>query len=180
MARKASMDKQPLTQDQVAEHLDLSCERLRTLIRKGVLPIWDRKSVDLEHYRAAYIRWLRGVASGHNSQDGNLDLTLERAKLTRAQTEKTEIEVAHLRGESLPRSLVSQVWQMHAAAVRSRFLGLASKLRMLIPKLTQEEGEMIDGVVCEILEELSGDGLPASASKAVGRHLQSIQTAAKA
>ncbi|HKH21684.1 MAG TPA: hypothetical protein VKB53_12550 [Gammaproteobacteria bacterium] len=46
------------------------------------------------------------MASGHKSQDGKLDLTAERAKLTRAQTEKTEIEVAHLRGGSLPRTLV--------------------------------------------------------------------------
>jgi phage terminase Nu1 subunit (DNA packaging protein) len=120
------------------------------------------------------------VAAKHKSQDGQLDLTVERAKLTRVQTEKTEIEVAYLRGDSLPRTLVAEVWQMHAAAVRSKFLGLASKLRMFIPRLTQDESETVDGVVCEILEELSGDGLPASARKAVSRHMQNLQVTAKA
>jgi hypothetical protein len=64
--------------------------------------------------------------------------------------------------------------------VRSKFLGLASKLRMLIPRLTQDEGEIINEVVCEILEELSGDGLPASARKTASKHMQNLQAAAKA
>jgi phage terminase Nu1 subunit (DNA packaging protein) len=149
-------------------------QRVGELIGKEILP----ELGTIDEYRLAYIRHLRAVGSRQVSQDGKLDLTSGRARLTRAQTEKTEIEVAHLKGESLPRTLVMQVWQMHAAAVRSRFLGLASKLRMLLPRLTQDESEVIHGVVCEILEELAGDGLPASARAAVDRHLRHVQTSA--
>jgi len=108
---------------EVALHLDMSEQRVRTLICNGTLP--NKGSID--QYRFAYIRWLRGVASGHKSQDGKLGLTAERAKLTRAQTEKTEIEVAHLRGESLPRTLASQVWQMHAAAASTRAISASGR-----------------------------------------------------
>ncbi len=164
-----------ITQDQVAEHLDLGDKRLRTIINKGNLPRWNRKTATYDMYRVAYIRHLRAIASGHKSQDGNLDLTAERAKLTRAQTEKTQIEISRLRGESLARLLVAEVWQRHAAAVRSRFLGLASKLRMMLPKLDKDDGEVIDGVVCEILEGLANDGLPEGAREAVDRHVRGIQ-----
>jgi phage terminase Nu1 subunit (DNA packaging protein) len=158
----------------IAAHLDLSRQRLRTLIRNAVLP--SRGTVD--EYRIVYIRWLRTAATGHAIQggkvsaDGRIDLTVERAKLTRAQTEKTEIEVAYLKGDALPRPRVTEVWQMHAAAVRSRFLGLTSKLKLLIPHLTYDEGEIVDKEVREILEELAGDGLPAEAKAAAVRHMR--------
>ena len=163
----------------ISAHLDISEQRIRALIRQDVLP----KSGSLDEYRLAYIRWLRGkahVSGAGPSGPGSMNLTQERARLTRAQSEKTEIEVAYLKGNSLPRTLVTETWQMHAGAVRSKFLGLTSKLRMLIPRLTQDESETINEVVREILEELSGDGLPASARKAASRHLQNLPAAAKA
>jgi phage terminase Nu1 subunit (DNA packaging protein) len=174
MAQKTAKSKHSAARTEVARHLDLSVQRVRELIRKEILP----ELGTIDEYRLAFMRHLRTVASKQASQDGKLDLTAERARLTRAQTEKTEIEVAHLKGEPLPRTLVTQVWQMHAAAVRSRFLGLTSKLRMRIPRPTQDESEVIDGIVCEILEELAGDGLPASARAAVDRYQRHVQTTA--
>src|SRR5215210_4261778 len=155
MALKMVQNKDGATRAAISAHLDLSQQRIRELVRLDVLP----KAGSLDEYRLAYIRWLRGkahVSGAGPSGPGSLNLTYERARLTRAQSEKTEIEVAYLRGNSLPRTLVTETWQMHAGAVRSKFLGLASKLRMLIPKLSQDESEVIHSVVCEILEELSG------------------------
>jgi phage terminase Nu1 subunit (DNA packaging protein) len=152
----------------IAAHLFMSLQRVRDLLKAGVLPATGT----LENYRQAYIQHIRGVASKHMSPDGKLDLTAERAHLARAQTEKTQLEVDYLRGDALPRPLVTEVWQMHAAAVRSRFLGLTSKLKMLIPRLTYEEGEIVYREVCEILEELAGEGLPAEAKAAAVRHMR--------
>jgi phage terminase Nu1 subunit (DNA packaging protein) len=127
------------------------------------LPLWDRKNANLNRYRLAYLHWLRKLGSKHN-QAGTLDLTLERAALARAQTEKVNIEVDRLRSKSLPKNLVTQVWRMHADAVRATFSELSNNLRILIPILSQDECEIIDREVCEILEEPSGDGLPLSAT----------------
>ncbi len=149
-----------ITQEQVADHLDLSSQRLRMLMSQGRLPTWNRETATYDMYRVAYIRWLQVSAARHKSQDGNLDLTAERAKLTRAQTEKTQLEVSRLKGESLARLLVAEVWQTHTALVRSRFSGLASTLRLMLPKLDTDDVDLIDGVVCEILEELANKGLP--------------------
>src|SRR5215212_6704427 len=153
MAKKALRNS--LTAAEIAAHLDITVRWVFALRKQRVLP----DVATLDEYRLAYIRWLRGkahVSGAGPSGPGSMNLTQERARLTRAQSEKTEIEVAYLRGDSLPRTLVTETWQMHASAVRSKFLGLASKLRMLIPRLTHDEGEIINGVVYEILEELSG------------------------
>jgi phage terminase Nu1 subunit (DNA packaging protein) len=152
----------------IAAHLYLSLQRVRDLVTAGVLP----KLGTLDDYRHAYIQHIRSVASKHASQDGKLDLTAERAHLARAQTEKTQLEVDYLRGDALPRPLVTEVWQMHAAAVRSRFLGLTSKLKLLIPHLTYDEGEIVDKEVREILEELASDGLPSEAKAAAVRYMR--------
>jgi phage terminase Nu1 subunit (DNA packaging protein) len=152
----------------IAAHLFMSLQRARDLVKAGVLP----DSGTLDDYRHAYIQHIRSVASKHASQDGKLDLTAERAHLARAQTEKTQLEVDYLRGDALPRPLVTEVWQMHAAAVRSRFLGLTSKLKLLIPHLTYDEGEIVDKEVREILEELASDGLPSEAKAAAVRYMR--------
>jgi phage terminase Nu1 subunit (DNA packaging protein) len=171
MALKQTINRDSALREEISAHLDLSVQRIRSLIRQDVLS----KSGSLDEYRIAYIRWLRGkahVSGAGPSGPGSMNLTQERARLTRAQSEKTEIEVAYLRGDSLPRTLITETWQMHAAAVRSRFLGLTSKLKMLIPRLTAEEGEIVDREVREILEELSGDGLPPEAKAAAVRYMR--------
>jgi phage terminase Nu1 subunit (DNA packaging protein) len=160
--------KESVSRGDIAAHLFMSLQRLRDMVNAGVLAATGT----LDDYRQANIQHIRSVASKHASPDGKLDLTAERAHLARAQTEKTQLEVDYLKGDALPRPLVTEVWQMHASAVRSRFLGLTSKLKMLIPRLTHDEGEIVDKEVREILEELSGDGLPAEAKAAAVKHMR--------
>ncbi|MBF0448196.1 MAG: hypothetical protein HQL67_08360 [Magnetococcales bacterium] len=83
------------TQREIAKHLDLSERHVRDLLKELGLPA---KNADIDQVRIAYIRHIRAVASRHKSESG-LDLVQERARLTIAQREKTEIEVARLRDE---------------------------------------------------------------------------------
>jgi hypothetical protein len=50
--------------------------------------------------------------------------------------------------------------------------GLTSKLKMFIPRLTYDEGEIVDREVREILEELAGEGLPSEAKAAAVKHMR--------
>lgn len=82
------------TQKQIADHLDLSQQAVAEMMaRLGV----DWKASSLEQIRLAYIRHLRGVASGHRSEDG-LDLTRERVLTERVDRELKELQVAEKRG----------------------------------------------------------------------------------
>jgi phage terminase Nu1 subunit (DNA packaging protein) len=58
-----------------------------------------------------------------------LDLTAERARLAKAQADKTELEVAELRGELVSAQEVIEAWTQYIAAIRARLLALPSKAR---------------------------------------------------
>jgi terminase small subunit / prophage DNA-packing protein len=83
------------TQKEIAKHLDLSERRVRDILKLIDVPT---SGCSIEQARVEYIRYLRKRASGHIGADGVLDLTQERAKLAKAQTEKAELEVARLKG----------------------------------------------------------------------------------
>jgi phage terminase Nu1 subunit (DNA packaging protein) len=57
-----------------------------------------------------------------------LDLSAERAKLTRAQTEKTEIQLAEMRRESVPAGEVEAALVRLASTVVPRLRGVPSKV----------------------------------------------------
>ena len=56
------------TQQDIADHLDLTTRWVRKLVKEGVLPSSKgRGGYDLEACRMAYIRYLRGVGTGQVS-----------------------------------------------------------------------------------------------------------------
>jgi len=104
MALKQARIRKSATREEIAEHLDITTRWVTGLTKQGVLP--DVGSLD--ECRVAYIRALRSkahVSGAGPSGPGSMNLTQERARLTRAQSEKTEIEVSYLKGDALPRTL---------------------------------------------------------------------------
>jgi phage terminase Nu1 subunit (DNA packaging protein) len=141
------------TQEQIAEHLDLSKRRVQDLMIEGVL----NKGADLDECRVSYIRFLRGGASGKNTGAG-LKLTAERARLAKLQADKVEIELAELRGEVVRTEDVARVMQGHVIAARSRLLALPTKLVALFsPDMRPQTLALAEGAVREALQELSSD-----------------------
>jgi phage terminase Nu1 subunit (DNA packaging protein) len=68
------------------------------MIRDGTIPAQGT----MDELRLAYCAHLREVAAGRSSakaQAAGLDLTAERARLSKLQADKVEIELAELRGE---------------------------------------------------------------------------------
>lgn len=113
------------TQQQIAEHLDISQQQISELMKKlGV----DWQAATLDEIRVAYIRNLRSVASGHRSSDG-LDLTRERVLTERVDRELKELMVAEKRGtlvnvEQLEPELMNMV-----GAFRAELLARDDKLK---------------------------------------------------
>jgi phage terminase Nu1 subunit (DNA packaging protein) len=115
-------------QHEIAQHLDLSERRVRDLLKELGLPT---RNPDMDQVRTAYIRHLRAVASRHKSESG-LDLTQERAKLAAAQREKTEIEVARLRGDLLQAEEVKHEAFNLARRVRDRLMLIPHNLAAIL------------------------------------------------
>ena len=144
------------TQADIAAHLDLSERRVRDLLKELGLPA---RNPDLDATRVAYIRHLRAVASRHKSV-GGLDLTQERARLAAAQREKTEIEVARLRGELIPADEVKQAAFALARRVRDRLMLVPHRLAVTLaanPNPAAMEQKMEESLR-EALEELADRG----------------------
>jgi phage terminase Nu1 subunit (DNA packaging protein) len=111
----------------------------------------------------AFGEWMRtrAVESFGVSNDGRVyDYSAERARLTKAQADKTELEVAELRGEliSTPKALI-QVEAM-VAAMRAKLLSLPTKVAAKIattPEAMGEAQEAIRAEIYEALEEIASD-----------------------
>ncbi len=114
-----------LTQQQIADHLDISQQQVSELLKKLGL-IWQTETLD--SIRVAYIRQLRGIAAGHRSHDG-LDLTHERVLTERVDRELKLLLVAEKKGvlinvEQLEPELMNMV-----GAFRAELLARDDKLK---------------------------------------------------
>jgi hypothetical protein len=148
-----------LTKTAIARHLFMSPQRLGVLITEGTLPDIAAlpEIATLDDYRRAYITGLRKTAAGHQSEDGKLDLTAERANLARVQRERIEMENAVTRGELVLGSDVEEMWGSEFTRVKNRLMAFPTKLAplMIAVKSQGEAHDMLQAVCYEALNELS-------------------------
>ena len=98
---------------------------------------------------------LRTIYLGdEGSKDPKLDLGQERAKLAKAQTAKTELEVSVLAGKLIKVEDVQNEWSAHIVAFRSKILSIPSKVGQLVHDTKIEE--RVREFCHEALEELTG------------------------
>ena len=143
---------------EVAEHLDLTTKRMHELFNENIL-IKTGKSggQDKDDCRVRYIRYLRVLAKGKNTNSG--DLNEERTRLTKAQADRAELELQEKEADLISSDTIKTVWSDYVSNVRSKLLALPSKLGHLTQAAeTYAEAEaIIKEAVYECLEELSED-----------------------
>jgi phage terminase Nu1 subunit (DNA packaging protein) len=142
------------TQKQLAAHLDLSDRSIRNLVTEGIIGASD----DVDQARVKYIRHLRAVAAGRTEVGG--DLETEKTRLTKAQADKTELEVAQLRKVLVPADLVEREWTDMISAARAKLLSLPPKAAsqvMAAANRTEAEA-LLKAMVNEALAELAEGG----------------------
>ena len=154
---------QALTQQQAAVLAGLTTRRLQQLDKAGEGPA--RKANG--SYPLAEMRtWIRdrilaeiGVANDGEAYDYNA----ERGRLTKAQADKTELEVAELQGSLIRVQAVIQHWQTKIAGVRAKLLTLPSKLAATVapPDRLAIAQDQAQALVYDALADLAGDGIPA-------------------
>jgi len=147
----------PVSAEVAAEHLDLSVTRFNDLVRRGVLPREGRAKFDIDAIRLAYIRHIRDVAGGRKSDSDAPELTAERARLTRAQASKAEMELAALEGILVPAEDVEKVWGSLTSSFRSRMISLPGKFAHQCAAMTNaaEVEALLRESIYEALNEIS-------------------------
>lgn len=104
-------------------------------------------------------RHLRGV--GVDQEGVRYDYEQERARLTKAQADKTELEASELRGLTVRTEWVTDEWGRMLGNLRQRLLALPTKAapRARGALSDAEAAALIEADVIEALQELSTDGL---------------------
>lgn len=154
----------------VAKVLNLSERRVQQLVSEGVLPKPVKGKYDLIACVQAYIKYLQERAFGNGAAPQ--DTHFERARLLRAQADKTELEVDTLRGNLIPIEQVESDWLTMVTSCRARLLAIPSKTALHIVALQEPEEieRFLKRSMYEALTELAAkeydDGNPLSEDEA--------------
>ena len=147
-------------QKEVATHLDMSPQRVRDLLKQGVLTRGHgQDSLDLDECRKNYIRYLRMRSRGLQNNSG--DLNEEKTRLTKLQADKAELEVREMEQSLVSVEKITEEWVGYAANVRSKLLALPSKVshRVQSADTYAEAEKILKEAVYDALYELSNNGL---------------------
>lgn len=155
------MSVRTITREDAAAIVGLSARHMLRLHSEPDPPPWLGNGYHCEQFgKWLRRRWMREAGVTDSGQV--YDYETERARLTKAQADKTELEARELRGEMVMAEHVIESWSRMLGAVRARLLSLPSKVgpRARAAAGDEEAARVIEAEVLEALEELSGDGLP--------------------
>jgi terminase small subunit / prophage DNA-packing protein len=113
-------------------------QAVQGLVAEGILPAGGTH----RDWLIAYCKRLREMAAGRYSA-GELDLTEERAKLARAQSERIEMELAIKRGEIAPIDSLRDALIPVVSQVAAMLDAVPVKLKREAPHLTATDLEIV-------------------------------------
>jgi len=150
------------TQQQIANHLDLSDRRIRELIKEGILPASKGKGgLNIDACRMSYIRHLRGIASGQVQIDeDDLELNQERAKLAVQQERKLKRENDLAEQIIAPVSLLTKALEQVAAQMIPILDALPLRMKRNNPSLTGHDITLVKKSVAECRNIIADIKLP--------------------
>lgn len=146
-----------------AKFIGVSAGRVSQMITAG-LPVQADGRIDVKVGKL----WVQGNVSPVRSaaqskgatQDelpfpAQLSANEERLRLLREQADHAALKNAALRRELVPAVEVEREWAGMLRLVRSGVLAAPSRLRQMLPHLTNEDIDTIDGELRRILEEIA-------------------------
>ena len=109
---------------------------------------------------AMFVR--RWVEYNRREKEETVELSTIKAQHEKVKKEKTEIEVARMRGEVVELTAVERLWTNIASVVRGRFVGLPKKLAasLVMMENPDEIEEILDREVRDALNMIAQTPLP--------------------
>jgi phage terminase Nu1 subunit (DNA packaging protein) len=139
-----------------AQHIDIGRRRFFELVEEGAIERKETGEYDLDAVRVSYIRHLRKVAAGRAGISPEIELSVERAKLAREQTETAAFKNAIARGEYVLVEEVGRQVEEEYAMVRQINLSISGVVADAAAMQPREVvAEIIDRAVAAALAELS-------------------------
>jgi phage terminase Nu1 subunit (DNA packaging protein) len=142
--------------------------------------IYDPRAV-LEWYRRKILREI-----GVTDHEEKIVYAAEKARLTKLQADKAQLDVDELEGRLVRTDAVKEHWVNMAAGFRAKLLALPSRVAMLVsPDRRIQVQQQAQGLVYEALNEIASDAVPTAIrdranARATARRARSFETAADA
>jgi phage terminase Nu1 subunit (DNA packaging protein) len=139
----------------LAKLFNLTDRRVQQLAKDGIIPKAEKGKYDLIAATRAYIKYLQERATGRDIEPQ--DTYVERARLLKAQADKTELEVKAINAEVIAADQVELLWSGLVSAFRSRMIALPTRCAHLVMTLKtyQEIEACLRSQIYEALDELS-------------------------
>lgn len=140
----------------IAKLLMLSERRVQQLTKEAVIPRAERGRYELAPAVQGYVRYLQARTIGSGS-GGAIDFHVEKARLTKAQADLSELELARARELVAPLDQVERMVSRAFAQVRTGFLNLPGRtVAMLIGETDERRFKaVLKGEIDQILVALS-------------------------
>ena len=142
----------------ISRLLMITDRRVQQLAKDGIIPKGENRRYNLEEVVQAYIQYLQGKNVGKGLEDDNaIDFHVEKARLTKIQADKAELEYKEACGELVRADDVSRHWYDMINACKNRLLSVPSRAA---PVVSSESSagmcqQILDDLIRESLEELS-------------------------
>lgn len=137
--------------DQVAKLLNISSQQVYNLANSGIIPKPENAQWNLTQCAHSYIKYLQGRAGEEKRA-----YAAERTRLTKAQADKTELELKVLRSSVIHASVIEAVWGRMTGAARARLLAMPYRIAQAALSATtfQEIETAATTLISEALDEL--------------------------
>ena len=144
----------------IARLLMISERRVQQLANEGVIPRSETRRYNLEESVQAYIQFLQGKNVGRGMADEQIDFHEEKARLTKIQADKAQLELDEMARSLVKAEDVSREWYNAVTDCKGRLLSIPSKAAPIVAAETSAGAckKIIDDLVYEALEELGSYG----------------------
>lgn len=151
-----------LSLDEFSQLANLDPRRVQQLAKEGVINKKCQGEYELAEI-TSYIRYLqklvqkRKIEPEQEEGENHLNPEQEKARADKERADKLALENHVRRGELLEAEEIENLWADIALAIKSKLLGLSSKIASYIPNVTlrNQIKAKIDKEVRQILQELS-------------------------
>ena len=139
----------------IAKLLNLTERRVQQLAKEGIVVRDGKGKYDLVGSVRGYIKYLQDRSLGKDLAP--IDSHIEKARLLRAQADKTEMEVKALQKSLLPVTQIKMSWMMMLSSFRTRMLSIPAKTAHLLAPIDDnaEIERILREQIYEGLTELS-------------------------
>lgn len=142
---------EPVTQEVMADLLDVDPRTVRELVERGLVFRVGRGRYDMRLSVRAYVGHMRAMAAGRGSNSAGL--TAERAREARERADHMALKNATMRGELVEADAVEDEWRAGLTDIRARLLAVPGRFFAQMPGLTPADRALLEREVREALTE---------------------------